>query len=80
MGWAAETFRLIIVDSPPALNMTDFELVLGSCDGAILVVRSRKTTSSSLSRVLAEVDTAKLLGVVFNGSEEAISKYYYPGK
>jgi Mrp family chromosome partitioning ATPase len=80
MSWAAETFRLIIVDSPPALNIADFELVLGSCDSAILVVRSRKTTSASLSRVLAEVDPAKLLGVVFNGSEEAINEYYYPAK
>jgi capsular exopolysaccharide synthesis family protein len=76
MGWAEETFRLIIVDAPPALNIADFELVLGSCDSAILVVRSRKTTSASLIRVLAEVDPAKLLGVVFNGSEEVINNYY----
>jgi capsular exopolysaccharide synthesis family protein len=79
MGWAAETFRLIIVDSPPALNIADFELVLGACDSAILVVRSRQTTMGNLTRVLAEVDPAKLLGVVFNGSEEAI-KNYYPSK
>jgi capsular exopolysaccharide synthesis family protein len=80
MAWAAETFRLVIVDSPPVLNIADFELVLGSCDNAILVVRSRKTTSASLSRVLAEIDPAKLLGVVFNGSEEPANKYYYPAK
>lgn len=80
MGWAAETFRLIIVDAPPALNIADFELVLGACDSAILVVRSRKTNSGSLSRVLAEVDSSKLLGVVFNGSDEAINKYSYPSK
>lgn len=77
MGWASETFRLVIVDSPPVLNMADFELLMGSCDSAILVVRSRKTVSASLSRILAEVDPAKLAGVVFNASEEPVNGYGY---
>jgi capsular exopolysaccharide synthesis family protein len=77
MGWATETFRLVIVDSPPILNMADFELLMGSCDSAILVVRSRKTLSASLSRVLAEVDPAKLAGVVFNAAEEPLNGYGY---
>ena len=77
MGWATETFRLVIVDSPPVLNMADFELLMGSCDSAILVVRSRKTLSASLSRILAEVDPSKLAGVVFNASEEPVNGYGY---
>jgi capsular exopolysaccharide synthesis family protein len=77
IAWAAETFRLVIVDSPPVLNMADFELLMGACDSAILVVRSRKTLSTSLSRILAEVDPAKLAGVVFNASEEPVNGYGY---
>ncbi len=77
MGWAAETFRLVIVDCPPVLNMADFELLMASCDSAMLVVRSRKTVSALLSRALAEVDPAKLVGVVFNATEEAVDGYYY---
>jgi capsular exopolysaccharide synthesis family protein len=77
IAWAAETFRLVIVDSPPVLNMADFELLMGACDSALLVVRSRKTLSASLSRILAEVDPAKLAGVVFNASEEPVNGYGY---
>jgi Mrp family chromosome partitioning ATPase len=77
MGWATETFRLVIVDSPPVLNMADFDLLMGACDSAILVVRSRKTLTPELSRILAEVDPAKLAGVVFNASEERVNGYGY---
>ena len=77
MGWATETFRLVIVDSPPVLNMADFDLLMGACDSAILVVRSRKTLTPELSRILAEVDPAKLAGVVFNASEERVNDYGY---
>jgi protein-tyrosine kinase len=77
MAWATETFRLVIVDSPPILNMADFELLMAACDSAILVVRSRKTTSALLSRTFAEVDPAKLIGVVFNGADEPASGYGY---
>ena len=77
MGWAMETFRLVIVDSPPILNMADFELLMAACDGAILVVRSRKTASASLSKTVAEVDPAKLIGVVFNAADEPANGYGY---
>ena len=76
MGWASETFRLVIVDCPPVLNVADFELVMAACDSAILVVRSRKTASTDLSKVLAQVDARKMAGVVFNAAEEAVSGYY----
>jgi capsular exopolysaccharide synthesis family protein len=77
MAWATETFRLVIVDSPPILNMADFELLMAACDSAILVVRSRKTASALLSRTFAEVDPTKLIGVVFNGAEEPANGYGY---
>jgi capsular exopolysaccharide synthesis family protein len=76
MGWASETFRLVIVDCPPVLNVSDFELVMAPCDSAILVVRSRKTASTHLSKVLAQVDPRKMAGVVFNATEEQINGYY----
>jgi capsular exopolysaccharide synthesis family protein len=77
MGWATETFRMVIVDSPPVLNMADFDLLMGACDSALLVVRSRKTVSAALSKILAEVDPAKLAGVVFNASEDPVKGYGY---
>lgn len=77
IGWASETFRLVIVDSPPALNLADFELITASCESALLVVRARKTPREYLARLLAQVEPKKLAGVVFNSSEEAGGKGYY---
>jgi capsular exopolysaccharide synthesis family protein len=79
MGWAAETFRFVIVDCAPVLNVADFELVMAPCDSVILVVRSRKTASIYLSKVLAQIDAKKIAGVVFNAAEEPVQGYYPAG-
>jgi capsular exopolysaccharide synthesis family protein len=77
MGWAAESFRLVLIDCPPALNLADFELIAAPAESVMLVVRSRKTARESLSRVLAQIDPRKLAGVVFNAAEEPAKKDYY---
>ncbi len=76
MGWASETFRLVIVDSPPALIVTDFELIMAHCETAIIIARARKTARDSLTKVLAQIDPRKLAGVVFNNAEEISSAGY----
>ena len=55
MGWASESFRLVLVDSPPALNLADFELIAASCESVMVVARARKTPRESLAKVLAQV-------------------------
>jgi len=77
IGWASETFRLVIIDSPPIMNLADFELISAACESAMLVVRARKTDRRALSRVLAQVDPKKLAGVVFNAAEDELSNGYY---
>jgi capsular exopolysaccharide synthesis family protein len=77
IGWAGETFRLVIVDSPPALNLADLELILAPCESAMLIVRNRKTQRGSLANVLAQIDSRKIAGVVFNAAEGAGSRYYH---
>jgi capsular exopolysaccharide synthesis family protein len=77
MGWAAESFRLVLVDSPPALNLADFELIAASCESVMVVARARKTNRESLTKVLAQVDPRKMTGVVFNASEETPENGYY---
>jgi capsular exopolysaccharide synthesis family protein len=76
IGWAGETFRLVIVDSPPALSLADWELILAACESAILIVRNRKTSREGLVNVLAQIDPKKIAGVVFNATEAGSSKYY----
>jgi capsular exopolysaccharide synthesis family protein len=80
MGWAAESFRLVLIDCPPVLNLADFELIAAPAENIMLVVRSRKTARETLARVLAQMDPRKLAGVVFNAAEELSSSEYYQYK
>jgi capsular exopolysaccharide synthesis family protein len=77
MGWASESFRLVLVDSPPALNLADFELIAARCESVMVVARARKTAKESLAKVLAQVDPRKMAGVVFNAAEEPADNGYY---
>jgi protein-tyrosine kinase len=77
LGWAAESFRLVLIDCPPVLNLADFELIAAPAESVMLVVRSRKTARESLTKVLAQMDPRKLVGVVFNAAEELSKKGYY---
>ncbi|MGC2697703.1 MAG: CpsD/CapB family tyrosine-protein kinase [Candidatus Angelobacter sp.] len=77
MGWAAESFRLVLIDSPPVLNLADFELIAAPAESVMVVVRARKTARESLTKVLAQIDPRKLAGVVFNAAEESMNKDYY---
>ncbi len=77
MGWAAESFRLVLVDSPPALNLADFELIAARCESVMVVARARKTEREALTKVLAQVDPRKMAGVIFNAAEEPADNGYY---
>lgn len=77
IGWSSETFRLVLVDSPPAPNLADFELIAAPCEGIVLVARTGKTSRESLVRTCAHVDSKKLLGIVLNASEDKITNGYY---
>jgi capsular exopolysaccharide synthesis family protein len=61
-------FDKIIFDSPPLLPVTDGAVVAARADCALLIVRSRKTTTAQVAaavRALRAVD-ARLLGCVYN--------------
>lgn len=77
MGWAAESFRLVLIDSPPVLNLADFELIAAAAENVMIVIRARKTARESLNRVLSQIDPRKLAGVVFNAAEELANRDYY---
>ncbi len=78
MGWASESFRLVIVDSPPVLDLADFELISAGCESTLLVVRARTTARESLIRAGAAIDKTKLVGVLLNSADESRkSNYYY---
>jgi capsular exopolysaccharide synthesis family protein len=68
--WARKHFKIVLLDSPPVCAVADFDLISSACDGILLVVRAFKTSRENLEDSLRQVNTKKLLGVVWNGSPE----------
>ncbi|HET7442349.1 MAG TPA: CpsD/CapB family tyrosine-protein kinase [Terriglobales bacterium] len=62
-------FDWIIIDSPPAVAMSDASLLATLCDGVLMVVRSNTTPFDIAKKARQEFEGKTLLGVVLNGVE-----------
>lgn len=73
-------FDWIIVDSPPAVLVSDATLIANYCDGVLLVVRSNTTPVDAAKRAKNEFADRNVVGVVLNGIASDLSpysQYYY---
>src|SRR5215831_4989234 len=73
-------FDWIIVDSPPALLVSDASVLAKTCDGVLMVVRSNVTPADVARKAREEFPPESLLGVVLNGTREkpaSYERYYY---
>ena len=73
-------FDWIILDSSPAIPVSDATLIAASsCDGVLMVVRSNATPSDLARNAREEFPDKFLFGVVLNGAtkDSKHSKYYY---
>ncbi|MGO8796759.1 MAG: tyrosine-protein kinase family protein [Candidatus Sulfotelmatobacter sp.] len=73
-------FDWIIVDSPPAVPVSDARMLAKACDGVLMVVRSNSTPSDIARRAREEFPDEALVGVVLNGTDTAAApytRYYY---
>jgi protein-tyrosine kinase len=73
-------FDWIIVDSPPAVPVSDASVLSKACDGVLIVVRSNATPSDVARRAREEFPDQVLLGAVLNGVREdaaPYARYYY---
>jgi capsular exopolysaccharide synthesis family protein len=77
IGWCNETFKVTLVDAPPALSLTDVELISAGCDGILMVVRALQTKRDLLQKCARQLDNKKLLGVVYNAAENTSREYDY---
>lgn len=75
-------FDYLIIDTPPALSVTDAVLLSKLADSTLLVVRPGVTSKAALRRVcevMAQVD-ARMMGMVLNAADSAEpDQYYYYG-
>ena len=72
-------FDWIIVDSPPAVPVSDANQLANYCDGVLMVVRSNATPYDTAQKARQEFAGKTMVGVVLNGITRADSyaTYYY---
>lgn len=73
-------FDWIVIDSPPAVLVSDASVLAKACDGVLLVVRSNSTPSDVARKARQEFPEPMLVGVVLNGRREdeaPYERYYY---
>ena len=75
----AGEYRYVFVDVPPLEMVSDAEKIGSLCDGAILIVRSGKTSRKQVKNSIQLLERAgcPLLGVVLNRVDDGQKKYYY---
>lgn len=75
----APLFDWVILDSPPAVPVSDASLLADLCDGVLLVVRSAQTPYDMAQRACQEFKEKHLIGVVLNDVDPGAgySSYYY---
>jgi len=72
-------FDWIIMDSPPAVAMSDASLLAEFCDGVVMVVAAGKTPFDMAQKTREQFKKFRLLGVVLNRVDmnSTGSRYYY---
>jgi protein-tyrosine kinase len=77
----APVFDWILLDSPPALPVSDASVLAGVCDGVLLVVCAGLTPFESAQKAYREFRDKNLLGVILNRAEDMgyAGYHYYAG-
>jgi non-specific protein-tyrosine kinase len=75
----SENSDLVLIDSPPAMPITDASVLAAHVDGVLLVVVAGSTTRKDIRRSLETLGRvgAKVVGVVLNKASEGDSYGYY---
>jgi receptor protein-tyrosine kinase len=65
-------YDVILIDSPPLLDVTDAKLLASRSDGVILVVKARSTKGAQVRKAKECLENvgARILGAVINDKKE----------
>jgi capsular exopolysaccharide synthesis family protein len=79
------SFDFVLIDSPPAIAVSDAAVLSAFCDGVLFVFHGQKTTAQAARHAVERLDSinAPLLGVILNGVDIRNPDYvdyrsYYP--
>jgi capsular exopolysaccharide synthesis family protein len=73
----AESYDLIIVDSPPVNLLADVQVLANCCGAVLLVARSFVTSRQALEKAARELERFNVIGTVLNASSERRRSSYY---
>jgi len=77
LGYAAGRFDWVIVDSPPALALSDPNLIAHLCDTVVFVVRANSTSAKLAQEAMNKVGRERICGVVLNRKKQMHSSRHY---
>jgi capsular exopolysaccharide synthesis family protein len=77
LEWAEEEFDHVVMDTPPALLMSDVKLIAPLVDAVLVIVGAGISTQGMVRRCLREMEQtgANLVGVVLNRVRGAMGGY-----
>ena len=73
---ARSLFDYVVVDAPPVVAVPDCKVLAKWMDGLIMVVSANQTPRILLSQALEILGPDKMLGLVFNKSDQVPPRYY----
>jgi len=72
---ARRQYDFVVVDTPPVVPVLDCRVIEKLVDGFFVVIAAHKTPREQLAEALAVIDSAKILGIIFNGDDRPASGY-----
>jgi non-specific protein-tyrosine kinase len=81
INFLRENYDLVLLDTPPALVVTDANVLASRVDGVLLVIRPTVTRRAAIKHVIEQLRQVKanIIGVVLNDVNVKRSHYYYRG-
>ena len=73
---ARRRYDYVIVDAPPVVPVSDCQLLAKWMDAFVMVVTAHYTPRPMLEEALELMEPKKLLGLIFNRSDQRPSRYY----
>jgi capsular exopolysaccharide synthesis family protein len=77
LRFAAGKFDWVIVDSPPALALSDPNLMAPLCDAVVFVVRANSTPAKLAQEAINKVGRERICGIVLNRKKQIHSSRHY---
>ena len=76
LGWARKEFRWVVMDAPPIFPVADVAELCPLVDGALLVVRARRTPRDLVSKSLESLGD-RLIGIILNDAADCYDSHYH---